>query len=325
MAYSVQVGDFDAMHREWEELLPFSCTNTVFVTPWWQRIWWNRFGRNWDLCITSIREDGTMLGIAPLMWSDGVVRFVGDTDLFDYLDFLVPETSPERFYTALFDHLSTLNWHTLDLMSVPPKSPTLSYLPEVAKSMGMSIEVVEEDMAPVASLPSTWDEYQAGLAKKDRHELRRKLRRLEQAGNAHQYTLTTREDLASCMHEFFRLLRASGPEKAEFLTPERESFFTDIALEMAGRDQFRLYFLEVNGTRVASCICFDYDGSYLLYNSGYDPAYSPLSVGFLNKALCVKEAIELGRHTFEFLRGSERYKYDLGGKDQAIYHLTVRR
>jgi CelD/BcsL family acetyltransferase involved in cellulose biosynthesis len=120
-------------------------------------------------------------------------------------------------------------------------------------------------------------------------------------------------------------LRESSPEKMAFLTQEREKFFVDIARELAVRGQFKLYFLELNGVRVASCICFDYADSYLLYNSGYDPGYSNLSVGLINKALCIREAIEEGRRSFNFLRGSERYKYDLGGKNQVLYRVTGRR
>ena len=76
---------------------------------------------------------------------------------------------------------------------------------------------------------------------------------------------------------------------------------------------------------MASCICFDYADTYLLYNSGYDPEYSSLSVGLLNKAFCIKEAIEVGRDTFDFLRGTERYKYDLGGKNSSVYQMVIRR
>ena len=87
----------------------------------------------------------------------------------------------------------------------------------------------------------------------------------------------------------------------------------------------RLSFLELGGVRVAACASFDYRDEYLLYNSGYDPAYSHLSVGFVGKALSIKDAIGRGRKSFDFLRGSERYKYHLGGTDRLIYRLVVRR
>jgi len=88
---------------------------------------------------------------------------------------------------------------------------------------------------------------------------------------------------------------------------------------------FKLFFMEVDGKRVASCIAFDYGDAYLLYNSGYDPEYSALSVGLLNKAFCMRDALEAGKSTFDFLRGTERYKYDLGGQNQIVYQMTIKR
>ena len=127
------------------------------------------------------------------------------------------------------------------------------------------------------------------------------------------------------MREFFTLLRASREDKNEFMTPDRERFFLDMAHELASRDQFRLYFLEVDGEKVAACICFDYGGDFLLYNSGYEPGYSRLSVGLLNKALSIRTAIEENRKVFNFLKGNERYKYNLGGRDEAVFHISVTR
>ena len=43
-------------------------------------------------------------------------------------------------------------------------------------------------------------------------------------------------------------------------------FFTDIAAELTKRGQFKLFFLEIDGVNVAACICFDYEGKFLLYN-----------------------------------------------------------
>ena len=330
MAYSVRQEDFGSVDGEWEGILPSCATNTIFVTPYWQRIWWRHFGRDFTLCILSVRDGDELLGIAPLMLRNGVISFLGDDDLFDYHDFLVPHGKEEIFYRVLCDYLVGLDWHTMRLTGLPEGSPTLTYLPDLSGSKGVASEITAEETTPVAALPDSWDEYLAGLKKKSRHELRRKLRRLQAADSARQYSCNGRDSLERCMlercmGEFFRLLKVSSPEKREFLTSSRERFFLDVASELASRGQLQLFFLELDGARVASCICFDYAGSYLLYNSGYDPEYSALSVGFLNKALCVREAIEEGRQSFNFLKGAERYKYDLGGKDLTIYGLTLRR
>ena len=321
MGHSVQEETFESIWSEWERILPSCSTNTVFVTPWWQKVWWNNFCAGNELHILSVREGDEIIGIAPLMTCEDRLTFTGDKELFDYFDFLVPKGNEARFYTALFDHIMDMDWQTIDLPSLPQDSPTLEYMPRLARERGLEVEVEVEETTPVAYLPDSWDEYLAGLRKKDRHELRRKLRRLEAADSPRQYSCSSPE----CMQDFFRLLRASRKDKDEFLTPEREKFFSDIAQELSSRDQFKLYFLEVNGERVACCICFDYGESYLLYNSGYDPGYSQLSVGLLNKALSLRTAIEEGRRSFNFLKGNDRYKYNLGGKDEAVYRLTARR
>ena len=255
------------------------------------------------------------------MIRDGKLTFNGEKELYDYFDFLVPKGNEDKCYETRFDHIMEMDWQSIDLPSLPQASTTLDYIPRLARERGLEVEVEVEETTPVAYLPDSWDEYLAGLRKKDRHELRRKLRRLEAADSPRQYSCSSPE----CMQDFFRLLRASREDKNEFLTPEREKFFMAIAREVSSRDQFKLYFLEVNGERVAGCICFDYDESYLLYNSGYDPNYSQLSVGLLNKALSLQTAIEEGRRSFHFLKGNRRYKYNLGGKDEAVYHLIARR
>ena len=321
----MRLEEFESVQEEWEGILPSCHTNTIFVTPWLQRTWWRIFGDESELRIMSLRDNGALVGLAPMVLRDGVLTFLGDTDLFDYHDFLVPKGNEASFYGALFDFLPTMDWHTIELKSLPQDSPTVRHAAALAEQKGYAVEVSEEDVAPVAPLPSSWEEFVADLPKKDRHELRRKMRRLDEAGVTNQYTCGDGEALGGCMEDFLRLHRASRQDKRRFMTPQRERFFTDAAVELGRRDQFKLAFLELDGVRVASCISFDYLDSSLLYNSGYDPSYSKLSVGLVNKALAIKEAIETGKRTFEFLRGAERYKYDLGAKDRVVYQLVVRR
>ena len=226
MTVSVIHENFDSVWERWENLLPLAATNTVFVSPWWHKTWWDNFGKDGDSLILSISDDSELLGIAPLMASgNGTLTFLGDRDLSDYFDFVVPRDSEDRFYPALLDYLSALDWTTLDLPSLPSGSPTLEYVPDLAGRKGWNVAVEEEETTPKADLPDTWDEFLAGLRKKDRHELRRKLRRLDRESENRQYDAANGDSLEGSMREFFALLRASREDKNEFLTPEREKFF----------------------------------------------------------------------------------------------------
>ena len=109
------------------------------------------------------------------------------------------------------------------------------------------------------------------------------------------------------------------------MTAEREAFFLDAAGEAVRRGKLRLETVELDGRPVSSCLGFDYKGAFLLYNSGYDPEHSKLSVGIVSKALAIRGAIESGDSVFDFLRGSEDYKYRLGGQDRQVYRVLVRR
>jgi CelD/BcsL family acetyltransferase involved in cellulose biosynthesis len=73
-------------------------------------------------------------------------------------------------------------------------------------------------------------------------------------------------------------------------------------------------------------LCFDYNDSISVYNSGYDPQlHASLSTGTVLLAFCIQDAIGKGRRTFDFLRGNEEYKYRLGGQDTEVYNLRISR
>ena len=163
------------------------------------------------------------------------------------------------------------------------------------------------------------------LGRKQRHELRRKLRRLFSEGHVSCYPVSDAGGLGSDMNDFLTMFRNSHEGKADFLTPTNAEFFNGMAASLFRSGFLRLFFLEIGGVRVAAVLGFDYGDSFYLYNSGYDPEYSRLSVGLLLKALCIKESIARGKKHFDFLRGSEPYKYNMGGRDQPIYRCVLTR
>ena len=182
-----------------------------------------------------------------------------------------------------------------------------------------------EDVTSGVHLPGDWEAYLALLGKKDRHELRRKLRRLDTQTDWRWYCLSAPEEVLGRFDDFLSLMRGSSEEKAEFMTPERERFFRALAGRMAELDRIRLFFMELDGQLAASSLCFDYGSQRLLYNSGYDPGLSYYSVGLLLHAMCVKDAIERGISYFDFLRGPEPYKAHLGGQQKSLYRMVVKR
>jgi len=312
--------------EEWKSILPKCSINTIFMTLEWQYTWWERFASDCDVIIHPIVSDGKVAGIMPLLQKERVLSFIGSSDVFDYMDFPVVKGVEKGFFQALLERIQTIEWGDIVLESIPENSPTLSVLPDMAKEAGYTVSVSESDVTPFLELPLDWDDYMSRLRKKDRHELRRKLRRLETQEEFRQYEADlSPNNIQSEMDDFFTLMSKSASRKEEFLTVENKGFFVDIATTLSKNDQFRLFFMEIASKKVATCICFDYNNNIFLYNSGYDPELSSLSVGLLNKALTIKTAISEGRSEYNFLRGTERYKYHLGAEDRKVFDMIIKR
>jgi CelD/BcsL family acetyltransferase involved in cellulose biosynthesis len=172
-------------------------------------------------------------------------------------------------------------------------------------------------------LPPTWDEYLAGLTTKQRHEVRRKLRRLGEEGRVAYRIIDENDALPGTMETFFRMFVESRQDKADFMTEKMKSFFLALATAMAETGLLRLGVLELDEQPLAEIMCFDYTGCIYLYNSGYDPAYTALSSGLLSKVLAIKDSIERGKKRFDFLKGDEVYKHHLGGREVPLFRCQI--
>jgi CelD/BcsL family acetyltransferase involved in cellulose biosynthesis len=326
VAISVRREELDApFEREWRDLLPRASMNKVFASPTWLRIWWEEFGDGRELILLSVRRDDELVGVAPLMRDGRRLCFAGDTQVCDYMDFVAAAGEEEAVVSAVLRSLGEEPWDELSLWAVPDGSPTLTALKAVSPQFSLRVDFEEEDVCPQIDLPDTWEDYLSSLKKKDRHELRRKLRKLSQGGAVELETVQEPAAVKEAVDDFMRLYRESRADKAAFMTEEMERFFRAIVAALADEGRIEIIFLTLGGVRVAAVLCFCENGEALLYNSGYDPAYAYLSVGLLSKALALRKAIEEGKDRFDFLRGAEPYKYDLGANDVTVYRCTVRR
>lgn len=324
---SVRPETFSSAAAGWESIVASSNSATVFDLPTWQKTWWQHFGTGKSERILSVcSDDGTVDLLAPLMQEEDVVSFLGGTDLVDYHDFVCLDEPSESCIKAILSELTADNGvNKLLFESISDVTQTLERLSAATRESGWNVSVEKEDVSPRLELPENWDEYLASLRKKDRHELRRKIRRLEAAGEVRHIELSAREDVETAMSDFFALHRMSTPEKQEFMTPERERFFREVSAKLADSGVTRLSFLEIDGKRVATSLSFVVGGVRYLYNSGYDPEYGRLAVGLLNHAYTIRKSIEQGHTVFDFMRGNESYKYHLGGVDREVFRIVATR
>lgn len=317
---------FDVLKDEWDELVGKSMTNTPFQSLAYQRSWWGNLGEG-DLFTITIRESTeNLIAIGCFYLRDGTVYFNGCIEETDYLDLLVQSNLAEAAWEVILDCMDSSgfpNWNDLDLCNVPEISPTNTILPELSRQRGYQCNVEEFDVCPVIALPDTFDAYLANLSKKQRHEIRRKMRRAETAG-AKVTLVESGNGLASKVDSFLRLLGSSSDSKNVWLTDSRKAIFREIAQAARNSGTLQLMFLEINGKKAAGLFNFAYRNRIWVYNSGLDPnEFGHLSAGVVLTAKSIERAIEDGRSEFDFLRGSEAYKYRFGADDTAINRIFI--
>jgi len=327
-----------SIEKEWNDLLTISASHVPFLrheymTAWWQGLGGGEWAHGELYIVTARNDDNQLIGIAPLFLTDNrqgepALMLLGSIEISDYLDIIArPEDLP-GFLDALLEHLtedqvsapSLLDWYNL-----LETSPTLAVLQAAAEKHGWTYAQQPLQHCPYIPLPGDWEKYICGIDKKQRHEIRRKLRRSEEYYLPVRWYFAQDENTIDQDIEAFLYLMACDPDKAKFLTPAMRAQMRSIIQAAFRAGWLQLSFIEVNGEKAASYLNFDYMNHIWVYNSGLDFTFSELSLGWVLLGHLLEWANEHQRQYFDFMRGDEQYKYRFGAIDRLVMRATLRK
>ena len=327
--------DFSEITPEsWNALVEQSIADTPFSRYEYLSEWWKTLGggewKEAELVLVSAREGDQLVGIAPLFITDydgqRALMLVGSIEISDYLDLIVREADLQRFLSGLVDFLLSSfhdRFFAIDWYNLPDSSPTLAALKAEAEKHGWTHH--EEVYRPTPRIPlnGSFEDYLARIDKKQRHEIRRKMRRAaESEKNVRFYVINGSENIDSEIDAFFNLM-IQAPEKEQFLHPAmREQM--KVTLQNAHKHGYLwLAFLEIDGARTAASLNFDYKNKLWGYNSGVSNEHRELSPGWVLLAHTIQWCCDNGRYEFDFMRGDEEYKYRFGGVNQYVMRVKI--
>ena len=350
---------------EWDRLVDATPWATPFANLAFHRAWWDAYGVNAHeetLVVVGTDDPDRIVGIVPLMHRHEVepgdalahttlrhgthadltpveptatAIFFGASYHADYATVLAASADLPAVADAVADYLiarDSRDWDVLDLRRLRCGDPAADALAASlgAREManGWTLNVEREDVCPVVTLPegAGLDDFLSTLGKKERHEIRRKVRRAEAAGDVR---LDDSTDPLGDLDAFIDLHQkrwgaeglfpptAGGEQSRVFIRRMFEAFGPDGAV--------KLTFLTVAGRRIAAGVHLETADGYLYYNAGVDPEARDLSPGVVMVHRYVERAIATGRRRLDFLRGDESYKYEWGAVDEPIQRLLVRR
>jgi CelD/BcsL family acetyltransferase involved in cellulose biosynthesis len=313
---------FAELWRQTRSQLPWQCP---FVTPFWLEPVMQHLGAAGDPLILRVTRERDLVGLLPLCHDGPKAFFLGIPDVCDYQDAVLAPGHEAGVMEDVLAYLSEKGIHRLELQTLRPDAALVKALTAMENSGSGEVAITRtaSDVTYETELPGSWEGYLMGLNGKQRHEVRRKLHRLESHGDYRYALADPGQGLQGAVDRFLRLFHLNRKDKSRFMDETMGGYFRALIDRLARHDLLRLYFLEVADRPVASVLCFDYFGTRYLYNSAYDAQYQELSVGILSKVLSIRGAIEGGCGRYDFLKGAETYKKRIGGQERPLYQFVM--
>ena len=323
--------EWQSLEVEWQALVAQTHRPLPFLEFWYQHTWWQTLGGGeWRhassrLQLIIARQNGQLIGVAPLFFSEKAdnspaLRFIGQIEVSDYLDFLCPLAELHSFIAGMLDFIKTepgLLSRSLDLANFQDDSPSLLILRELCEQKGIQFTSEVLQPSPFIPMKPSWEDYLASISKKQRHEIRRKMRNADAHHVTDWYVVNAAHDVKEEIQAFINMMRYD-PSKVAFLTPEMELFLSQTAAKALEVGQLHLSYLTFDGIKGAAYLSFLAGNKLWVYNSAWDTTFSCCSPGWVLLAKVINWAIEQGLTEVDMMRGDEVYKYRFGGIDRHV-------
>lgn len=318
---------FYALKSDWQALISQSSSVTFFQTWEWLSTWWRHLGEG-DLWILVAREQGTVIGIMPLVISTGNrtgLRRVNWLARFsDCHDLIALPSESETCADAFLNYIAkcTEKWDLCDLGGLPESAALVQ-----TKATRSLIPLVRSDYScPVLSLPSSLEAYLGSYSSKMRYNILRQQKQLEKAFTVE--IAMVQDNCAEYMQNLFKLHNEQWQSvgmPGMFKDSKVQNFHLDMAQQFLERGWLRLHYLRLNGELCAAIYGFQMGPTYSYYLSGMDKRFSKYGLGSVMILHSISDAIKNGCSIYSFLKGEEPYKYFWKAQNEQLVRLVIMR
>jgi CelD/BcsL family acetyltransferase involved in cellulose biosynthesis len=296
-----RAADLERYREEWAQLFARTHGATFFQSCEWLDTWLERFWKGGTLAFLFIRRDSRLVGFAPLvvdqagcLWSPRSVALAANEHTLE-AGILCAEDGAEILDEVIRHLRATRGGVRLVLTNIGIHSPLLvDWLPTVARRHRLVTSSRPASLSPVVCFPADWEAYLQSRASHVRAEIRRKNRRVEDAGAIEVcVSPTTQAECARAMDDVLVIERNSWKQAAGSslaLHPEKERFSLDLAQRCSANGWFRLHLLYLGSKPVAYVYGVACRSDLYVLQTSLDEAYRNLSPGTALFAHVLREA-----------------------------------
>ena len=315
-----RVGQVEALRSEWRDLLTRAAPVTPYLTWEWMSAWYATHEQAGETLCLTVREDGRLMGLAPLFLSrsrdqtlpPGALGFASTCGRHwgFHLGAVAANTRCQAVSDVLIDFLASTRceWHTIRLVHMDALAPMLPHLMRSAVLNDMPVVARPGEQSVGGPLPTTVDRFCSWVCSGSRRKSnRRSLREL--ARDHGPVTVETCKTLAELKQGMASLRRLNLEQHAVRAT---RSNFTDEAFAACFFETTRrlweagwvqLSLLRCAGEVAAASVDAVYNNRLFCMQPAYNHRFADYSAGHLLLALVVERAIAGGATHLDLLPG----------------------
>lgn len=324
--------EVDALRRPWEDLFARSGSSNYFVSYAWIRFCVAHFMKPGQWSIVIVMDGDEAIALAPLRHESRVWTFLMVANLADYCEILC---DPKRTdgVALLVRHLTRQRgWRRMRLSGIPAHAPSASMLPEALKASGVPWLQRVMYVSPVVTLSGTFDEYQKKLAKKVRQEIRTTRNHLNRLG---EWRFAEARYGQRALHIYDRLVamhldRQEVKVGASLFEDEETRAFLRLLIPVEEADRAAtqgagpvLTALLLDDRVVAAAYSLSCGATFFYWIPSFEPNLKSVSLGKALIAHLIETRYREGGRVFDFMGGSESYKFQWSNAQYDVLELEL--
>ena len=329
---------FDGLREQWERVYGNDPYAQHFLSWIWLKPYLARRNRWFVLALREKPEGSPYVAFFPLrvvtQHDEKTGQFIDEIIMAgncsaDYTGFLAEPAYEQNAIEGFSQYLKQQNWTHLKVeFFYGPQERRDAFLralegPDVMfrDSSPKNAENIDNCICPVVHLPDSFDAYlDTSMSSQTRQKLRRFMRKVE-ADENYRITMATPETIERDLDILFRFWRIKwlakkGEERTDRLIAGTRTLLMD-SFATGNLDVPVLW----HGDRPLGVLANMIDRqkkSVLFYITGRDEEWKTPSPGLILHAHCIRKAIAEGFKTYDFLRGTEPYKYMFGPQERQL-------
>lgn len=333
--YAIQILDspekFSAYRKRWDGLLSESSANTIFLTWEWVSAWIDSFiGKGRTLFILVLSKKNNIMCIAP--WYINTVRYgpfhlrsieyLGSPEASsDYLDVITKPGKEKEAARQIYDYLTNVipdRWDSLHFRDIPANSAFHDNFINEFQQDGKYIKVLRGSYCPAVILPETKDQFVASLRPHRRRQYNRHWRKISSQCDI-KYEIARDVGTNGMLGEFVSFYEKQWGKTSESHT----TFLLNLMRRTRSRKWIEVEYIRHKDGYIAAILHMTYNGTKYSYLTAVDKSFNrQVSAGNILVCLAIQDAIERKLERYDFLRGSEPYKFHWANSGEQLLDIS---